>query len=109
MDLKAYYRKIREIESGIADEYPVVKSLATPNGGRQGHLTEVTKAVAARMLAEGSVEIASAEEALDYRKRITTAQQAEEERREAAKIQFTIISEGDLRGLRRGGRGSQKE
>jgi hypothetical protein len=109
MDLKAYYRKIREIESGIAEEYPVVKSLATPNGGRPGHLTEVTRPVAARMLAEGLVEVASAEEARGYRKQIAIAQQAEEERREAAKIQFTILSEGDLRGLRRASRGSTKE
>lgn len=109
MDLKAYYRKIREIESGIADEYPVVKSLATPNGGRPGRLTEVTRLVAARMLAEGLVEVAATEEAQDFHKRIETAQQAEEERREAAKIQFTILSEADVQGLRRSSRGSKKE
>jgi hypothetical protein len=61
------------------------------------------------MLAEGLVEVASAEEAQDYHKQAETAQQVEEERREAAKIQFTIISEADLRGLQQAGRGSKKE
>ena len=107
MDLKAYYG--REIESGIADDYPIVKSLATPNGGRPGYLTEVTRSIAARMLAEGLVDVATEEEGQNYRKQIEAAQQAEKERRESAKIQFTILSEGDLQGLRRASRGSKKE
>ena len=109
MDLKRYYRKIREIESGLEDEFPVVKSLATANGGRSGHMTEVVRPVAARMLAEGLAELATDEETQDYRKQVESAQQAEEERREAAKIQFTILSEGDLRGLQRSSRGRKKE
>ena len=108
MDLRGYYRKIREIESGISDEFPVVRSLATANGGRQGHLTEVTRPVAARMLAEGLAELATNEERGDYRKHIEDARKAEEERREAAKIQFTILSESDLRSLPRPSRGSKE-
>lgn len=109
MDLKGYYRKIHEMESGITDDYPVVKSLPTVGGGRAGRLTEVAKPVAARMLVEGIVELATAEEARDYRLQAEDARKAEEERREAARIQFTILSEADLAGLRRSGRGNRTE
>lgn len=108
MDLKGYYRRIHEMESGIADEYPVVKSLPTTGGGRAGRLTEVARPVAAKMLVEGTVELATDEEAQDYRRQAEEARKAEEERREAARIQFTILSESDLASLRRSGRGSRK-
>jgi len=97
------------MESGIVDDYPVVRSLATADGGRAGRLTEVARSVAARMLAEGVVELASEEEAQEYRQQAETARRAEEERREAARIQFTILSEADLVSLHRGGRGGRKE
>ena len=33
MDLKAYYKKIRDVEAAIDEEFPIVKSLAQEVGG----------------------------------------------------------------------------
>ena len=40
MDLKAYYKKIRDVEAAIDEEFPIVKSLAQEVGGPGGRLTE---------------------------------------------------------------------
>ena len=36
MQLKTYYKDIRETEESIAEEFPVVISLSTPDGGKAG-------------------------------------------------------------------------
>jgi hypothetical protein len=109
MDLKAYYRKIREVEATIEEEFPLVKSVATEEGGPEGRLTEVPRAVAARMITDGSAVLADADEAKKFRAHVETARKAEEERRQAEKIQFTILSESNFRSLQRSTRGGRKE
>ena len=109
MDLRAYYRKIREAEAAIDEEFPVVRSLATEEGGKDGHLTEVSRATAARMLTNGMVELATSEETRAFRARIKEARKQEEERQKASRIQFTVLSEADVRTLQRSGRATRKE
>lgn len=108
MDLRAYYRKLREMEASITEDFPIVKSFATEEGGRGGRLTEVPRVVAARMLVEGVAELATAEETRDFRAAVKQAQEAEEQRRQASKIQFTILSEADLQSLQRSPRAGGK-
>ena len=109
MDLRAYYRKIREAEAMIGEEFPVVRSLATEEGGKDGHLTEVPRATAARMLTDGIAEVATPEETRAFRAQIKEARKREEERQKASRIQFTVLSEADVRTLQRSGRGTRKE
>ena len=109
MDLRKYYRRLRETEQELKDEFVVVKSLATPDGGVAGRLAEVTRAVAARMLVDGVVELASAAETQAYRKRLAEEKEQEDEKRAAAQIQLTVLSGPGLRALRRAGRGSVKD
>lgn len=66
MELRAYYQKIRQIEAEIREESVVVTSLATPDGGRAGVRTEVPRSVAARLIADEKVVLASDEEALEF-------------------------------------------
>ncbi len=68
MDLRQYYRQIREIEARIKDEFPVIVSVATEDGGKPNMLTEVTRAVAARLIAEGKARLAEEGEAAAFRK-----------------------------------------
>ncbi len=103
MDLKGYYRKIREAEASL-EEFPVVRSLATENGGVAGRLTETPKGVAARLIVEGVAAPVSSEEAEEYRRRQAEARALAEEKRRAAQVQFQVISEADLRALARGAR-----
>lgn len=100
MDLKAYYRRVRELEESLPDEFLVVKSISTEAGGVDGRLTEVSRPLAAKLLAEGLAELASADETKDFRVAALAARQAELERQEASRIQFHVISESDLGSLR---------
>src|ERR1035441_7124302 len=53
MDLQVYYQKIRETEAKMADEFPLVVSMETADGGKSGTTTEVPRRLAAKMLVEG--------------------------------------------------------
>ena len=67
MDLRAYYEKIRRIEALIDAVFAVVVSRATPDGGRAGVKTELPRAAAARLIADGKVDLANPEEAEQFR------------------------------------------
>ena len=62
MDLKSYYQKIKETQSKITDPYTVVVSLDTGDGGKAGTPVEVSRALAAKMIVEGTARATSAAE-----------------------------------------------
>ncbi|HYM09899.1 MAG TPA: hypothetical protein VEU62_04170 [Bryobacterales bacterium] len=109
MDLKAYYRKLRDTEKSLRDEFVVLKSRATADGGVAGRLTEVTRAVAAKMLVDGTADVAEKQEAEAFRQKRLEEKEQEEQKRVAAKVQFTVLTESDLRALQKPARGSSKE
>ncbi|MEO8100794.1 MAG: hypothetical protein ABI811_24065 [Acidobacteriota bacterium] len=61
MDLREYYRRIREVEAGIVEPFVTVVSRKSGDGGRKGAKTVVPRAVAARFLVEGKVDLESVE------------------------------------------------
>jgi hypothetical protein len=67
MDLLAYYEKIRKIEAMIEAVFAVVTSRATPDGGRAGVMTELPRAAAARLIADGKADLANPEETAQFR------------------------------------------
>ncbi len=68
MDLREYYRKIRQVEAGIRDEFVVIVSRATRDGGKAGVKTDVPRSLAAKLIVEEKAELASAEEAARFRR-----------------------------------------
>ncbi len=66
MDVRIYYQKIRQKEREIPAEHVVVSSLETPEGGREGSLTEVSREMAARLIVEGRARLADEGEAAEY-------------------------------------------
>src|SRR6266852_9444897 len=92
MDLRAYYQKIRKIEGDITDPVVVIISRETPDGGRPGIRSDVSRAVAARLVAEEKAELASPEEAAQFR--------SEVEARWRAGQQASTLSETEVRALR---------
>lgn len=66
MDLRALYRKIRQEEERIAEPHVIVVSEQTPDGGKAGVKTEVTRSAAARLIVEGRAKLATPEEAAEY-------------------------------------------
>lgn len=105
MDLKVYYQKLRAAEAGITDEYPVIVSKETSDGGKEGRYSEVTRAIAAKMVIEGAARLATSEEATSYREAQAAAKKTADEAAEATKVQFTVVSTAEMAKLA----GSKKE
>ena len=92
MDLRAYYKKMREIEDRIEEPFAVIVSRETPDGGKSGVVADVSRIVAARMIADGKADLASPDEAAKFREEVEakwkTAQDA------------VAMVDADLRALR---------
>jgi hypothetical protein len=66
MDLRDYYKKIRDLEAQITEDEVVVISQKTPDGGVEGTRSQVSRFVAAKLIVEGRARMASAEESAAY-------------------------------------------
>jgi hypothetical protein len=97
MDLRVFYQKLRKVEQEIADPHVVVVSNETPDGGRAGQRSEVSRSMAARLIVEGKARLATPEEGTDFRSMIEQARLEAEQRVLAQKIQVNVISEADFR------------
>ncbi len=96
MDLKVYYQKLRTTEGEIGEQFPIVVSKETSDGGKGGRYAEVTRAVAAKMMLDGSARLATTEEAKVYRDAQAEAKRAADQAMEAAKVQLTVVSASDM-------------
>lgn len=96
MNLKSYYQKIREFESSIVEPFVVVVSHETADGGKEGLLTEVPKAVAAKMIADGRGRLASEEAAREFQEKKAEAKKAVETDATANRMQATLAPTADL-------------
>ena len=99
MDVKTYYQKIRETEATIPTPYAVVSSLATDDGGKKGVLVEVPRHLAAKMIVEGSAEIAMPEAASAFLRSQEAASRAAQQAATAAKVEVTMVSSDELKKL----------
>jgi hypothetical protein len=66
MDLKLYFQKVRDVERQIDGNFAVVVSIDTPDGGKSGQMTEVSKSVAGRMVADGRARLAGPDEIREF-------------------------------------------
>ena len=91
MDLRAYYRKVREIEAAMPSPEVVVVSLLTPDGGKPGVATEVPAPIAARMVVEGSARLADEKEASAFHDQNAVARKAAEDAEAAGRLQVVVV------------------
>jgi hypothetical protein len=96
VDVRQYYRKVREAESSIQEQYPLMVSLETTDGGKAGMVSEVSREIAAKMIVEGRALPATQEEQDLYRERQAAARKKAESAELARRVQVAIISESDL-------------
>jgi hypothetical protein len=96
MDLRQYYKKIHELETKLEDEFPLIVSRESADGGKEGTRTEVARRLAARMVVEGAARLATQEEAKRYRDEVEEKRKAAEQAAAASKLQLTVISAVDL-------------
>jgi hypothetical protein len=101
MDLRIYYQKIREVESKIEAEFPVVKSRETADGGKGGTLTEVSRNTAAKLIVDGVAELASGDEMEQFREQVEAAKKTVDSHLAAVAAQrLTLIPQQEIDYLR---------
>ena len=100
MDLRLYYQKIRDKETEITEAFPIVVSNETADGGKAGVLTEVTPEIAAKMLVDGVVRLATAPEARTFRAAQVEAKRVAAQAAAAGKVQLTVVSTTELNKLK---------
>jgi hypothetical protein len=96
MDLKLYYQKIRDAQSAITEAFPLVISRQTDDGGKAGSCAEVTRAVAAKMITEGTARLATEEEARVYREDRAEAKRIADQAADVGKMQITVVPTSEL-------------
>ncbi len=100
MDLKQYYQKIRDIESKLLEEFPIVVSKETSDGGKDGTLTEVSKRLAAKLIVDGLARLANAEETTAFKAAQAAAHRAAEALAAASRVQVTVLASSELERLK---------
>ncbi|HYW41651.1 MAG TPA: hypothetical protein VE959_02265 [Bryobacteraceae bacterium] len=100
MDLRIYFKKIRDMEANIADDFAVVVSRETADGGRAGAQTEVPRRTAAKMVVDGLAVLASEAEAAAFRAIAAEAQRVAEQAVAAARVQLTVLTSAELERLK---------
>lgn len=93
MDLRQYFRKIREVEATLSDPYFVVSSLETPDGGKNGTISEVPRELAAKLIVEGRAVLASEAEKEQFQQAQEQAKVIAERAEAAKRLQVAFITE----------------
>lgn len=97
MDLRAYYKKVREADETLTGEDVVLVSLDTAEGGKAGVRTEAPRGIAARLLAELRARVASPEEAREFHETQRAAREAHEQGEAAKRVQVMVIPSQELK------------
>jgi hypothetical protein len=100
MDIKQYFRKLRAAEAAITEEFPVVISLETSDGGKAGIASEVGRFTAAKMIIEGRAVLANESEAAEFRTQQIAAKEASENADLARRVQVAIVDQTALAQIR---------
>jgi len=101
VDLRQYYQKIHDVQNQIPDDFPVVVSHETPDGGKEGVKTEVTKPLAAKLIVDGLARLANEEEKALFQTLQAEAVRVAEQLAAASKLQITVVPTSELDQLRK--------
>ena len=96
MDLRQYFKKIRDTESGLTDVFPLVVSLETSDGGKAGIVSEVTREQAAKLIVENCARLANDAEKKAYYDKQASEKKAADRAEIARRVQVTIVGQPDL-------------
>jgi hypothetical protein len=91
MDLRSYYKKVREAEATLTGEHVLLVSLETSEGGKAGVRTEAPRAIAAKLIAEERARVATEEEAREFYEANRQARVAHEQDEAAKRVQEMVI------------------
>ncbi len=91
MDLRAYYKKVREVESGMTTPYVVVVSHETPDGGKPDVMSEVAKHAGAQQIASGHARLATEQEARRFHTANQEAKQIADDNASLNRMQLVVV------------------
>jgi hypothetical protein len=92
MDVRGYYRKLREKANELPEGDLAVVSEVTPDGGKAGVLSVVSREIACRLLVERRARLASVEEVEAFEAEQREARKAWQAALEAERIQIQLIT-----------------
>jgi len=108
MNLKEYFNEIYIQEVSIEDEFVLVISLATPNGGKAGVVSEVSRATAAKMIVDKTARLATPEETEEIRERQLEAKRQKDTAVIQARLRLAVQAEDELHTLKEALQEAQK-
>jgi hypothetical protein len=91
MNLRAYYQKIRDLERSLLEPFVVVMSRETPDGGKEGVLTEVPRLLAARMIVDGRAVLAHEAAVRAFQEHKSEAKRLADQGALATRLQVTVV------------------
>jgi hypothetical protein len=97
MDLRSYYKKVREADSALKGNEVVLVSLATSEGGKEGVRTEAPRGIAAKLIAEGRARVATEAEASEFREGLKAALAKYEQDEAARRVQIVMMPAKDAK------------
>lgn len=97
MDLKQYFKKINDTEETIKEQYPLIVSLETTDGGKAGAVVEVSRREAAKALVENRAVLANEQQTTAYFEREAARRKTAEKADLSRRLQIAIISDSDMR------------
>lgn len=101
MNLKDYYREIDAELAKIDTKFVHVISLVTPNGGREGIVSEVNRETAAKMIVEKRARRMSEEEVAQMQAGREEAQRQKDLADLQDRVRMTRLAEEELVALKR--------
>jgi hypothetical protein len=97
MDLRQYFKKIKDTEALIEDQYPLLVSLETTDGGKPGAIVEVSRQEAARAIVENRAVLASADQKTAHHIREAARRKLAEKAELTKRLQIAIVSDSEFR------------
>ncbi len=97
MDLRSYFKKVRDADAGLTGEHFVTVSMETSEGGKAGVPTEVPRSIAAKLIAEVRARVATEDETLAFREENRAARAAHQQDEAAKRVQVMVIPAHRLR------------
>lgn len=101
MNLKDYYRAISAQEGAIEDEFVLIISLPTDNGGREGVVSEVNRRTAATMIVDKKARLATPDETKQLREERKEQQRQRDIAALQERVRMTRLAEDELRALKK--------
>jgi len=91
MDMRSYYKKVREADAELTGEHFVMVSLETSEGGKAGVRTEVPRGIAAKLIAEVRARVATEGESQEFHEANREARVLHEQDEAAKRVQVMVI------------------